>query len=186
MYFIRKYGTLEELGAYQFLFSIFLKFAMFALIANTLLFPRIMAWKHENPDAISRFTRSWPHLILLAAMLACGLLLFVFPPLFDLFFGDKYSLAYPSFAVLICSLPCYFVAHSFVPVLNSYDRVKYVQIVNIISAASNLLVDFFLVPRHGLIGAAVGTFVAYWLKGILLLLLVHGLFGVRWGVISVL
>ena len=186
VYFIRKYGTMEALGAYQFLYSIFLKFAMFALVANTLLFPRIMAWKLENPDAISRFTRTVPQLVLLLTMLACGCLLLVFQPVFDLFFGDKYSMAYPSFALMVCSLPCYFISLIFVPVLNSFDRVKYIQTVNIISATSNLVVDFLLVPRHGMIGAALGTFVAYWIKAILLMLPVQNLFGVKWRLISVL
>ena len=74
----------------------------------------------------------------------------------------------------------------FNPLLNSFDRVKYIQNVNIISAVCNLIVDFLLVPKHGIIGAALGTFVAYWVKAILLMFPVHTLLGVRWRLISVL
>jgi len=183
VYFIRKYGTFEALGAYQFLYSIFLKFAMFAFVANALLFPRIMAWKLENPDAIARFARKVPHFLLIATILGCCALLLLFPPLFDRFFGDKYVMGYASFSILICSLPCYFIGYVFIPVLNSYDRVHYVQNINILSAVCNLVVDYFLVPRFGIIGAAMGTFAAYWVKAVLLMLPVHQLFKVKWRLI---
>ncbi|TWT82118.1 hypothetical protein CA13_35790 [Planctomycetes bacterium CA13] len=183
VYFIRKYGTLDALGAYQFLYSIFLKFAVFAFVANSILFPRIMAWKIENPDAIARFARKVPHLVLIVTILCSGLLLVLFPPLFDAFFGDKYVMGYVSFSLLICSLPCYFISYLFIPVLNSYDRVRYVQNINILSAICNLVVDYLLVPRFGIIGAALGTFVAYWVKAVLLMMPVHELFALRWRLI---
>ena len=179
VYFIRKNCTMDELGAYQFLYTIFVKFAVFAYVANTLLFPRIMAWKKEDPSAISRFTRGVPHLVLLVVMFACGILLVIFPSLFDLFFGDKYAIAYSSFALMVCSVPCYFTSYLFIPVLNSFDRVKYVQTVNIISAVCNCVIDYILVPRHGIVGAALGTFVAYWIKAFLLMFPVHANFGVK-------
>lgn len=183
VYFIRKYGTFESLGAYQFLYSIFLKFAMFAFVANALLFPRIMAWKIETPNAIARFMRKVPHLVLIATALGCSMLLLLFPRLFDLFFGKKYVMAYASFSLLICSLPCFFICNLYVPVLNSYDRVRYVQNINILSAACNLLVDYLLVAKYGIIGAAMGTFLAYWVKSILLMIPTHQLFDVRWQLI---
>ncbi len=186
VYFIRKYGTMEALGAYQFLYMIFVKIASFAMLANALLFPRIMDWKQNNVSAVSRFTRRAPQAVFLATMVACGTLLLVYRPVFSLFFGDKYVVAYPSFSLLICAVPFYYLTFLLVPVLNSFDRVHYIQTVNIIAAVSNFLLDFALVPRYGIMGAALATFVAYSATAVLLMVAVHRLFGVQFLLLSAL
>ena len=89
-------------------------------------------------------------------------------------------MAYSSFDLMICSLPFLFLGYVFIPVLNSFDRVKYIQTANIISATCNFLIDFALVPRYGIIGAAIGTFIAYLVLALMLMLPVHRMFGVKY------
>ena len=67
----------------------------------------------------------------------------------------------------------------FVPVLNSYDRVAYIQMANILSALSNLLIDTILIKRIGIIGAALGTFSAYFIKSFLLIIAINKMFAVQ-------
>ena len=183
VYFIERYCTMNDLGAYQYLYSIFQRIAVMAFVANSLLFPRIMAWKQEEPAAIPRFTQRFPQLTMLATMVGTSVLLLIYEPCFNGFFDDEYSVAYPAFSLMICALPCYFISFMFIPVLNSFDRVPYIQTVNILSAVVNFAVDFLLVPRVGIIGAAAGTFAAFWLNALLLMIPVHRQFGVKWKLI---
>ena len=179
IYFIRMHGTMDELGAYQFMYGIFVKLCAFAILLNSLLFPRVMDWKQTRIENISRLARQGPPAVFLVVSIACGTLLVIFPYVFDLFFGKKYEMAYPSFTLLICALPFCFLTYLFVPVLNSFDRVSTIQWINIFSAGCNLLLDYLLVPRYGIVGAALATFIAFAVIGNLLMYAVHQLFSVR-------
>ena len=186
VYFIRKHGTMEGLGAYQFMYGIFLKIATLAMLVNGLLFPRIMAWKLTRPDAIAKFTQRVPPLAFVAAIVASAVLLIVFPLVFDFVFGDKYQMAYSSFVLLVCCIPFRLVTFLFVPVLNSFDRVKTIQWANILSAACNVGLDYYLVPAYGIIGAAGATLVANVVVAVLLMHAVSQQFkvhvGMLWGI----
>lgn len=103
----------------------------------------------------------------------------LFPLGFGIVFGDKYSIAYPAFAILVLTLPCYFFSYCLIPVLNSFDHVKYVQCANLLAAGVNLVIDFLLVASWGVTGAGVATFLAYWTKAVMLLILMHLFFGMR-------
>jgi O-antigen/teichoic acid export membrane protein len=180
VYFIDRYCSTDDLGAYQFLYMIFQKLAVLAFVANSLLFPRVMSWKIGNRARIPQFTRNIPLLVLTLTLAGAGIGTLLYQPFLDSFFGNKYQIAYSSFTLMLLSLPCFFVSYTFIPVLNSFDRVKYIQTVNIVSAVANVIFDLLLVPRYGIVGAALGTFAAFWLKSILLMIPVQRQFGARW------
>ena len=186
IYFIRQHCAMDDLGAYQFMYSIFTKLASFAILTNTLLFPRVMAWKQARPDAVKKFTGRGPQWVMLGAIFASGAMLLAYRPMFNLFFGDKYIVAYSSLVLLIACLPFCFLKYVFVPVLNSFDRVKYIQTVNILSAGCNFLLDAVLVPRFGIAGAALATFVAYGVVAVGLAIPVHRMFGLQWHILAAL
>jgi len=170
VYFIRIYCPLDHLGAYQFVYSFFTKFCSFAFILNTILFPRVVAWKQRNAVQLQYFRRSIPILtlsIVSVLMLTC---IWLYGYFFDLAFGAKYVVAYPAFNVLLMTVPFYFATYLYVPILNAYDLVAYVQVVNIVSAGTNLMIDFFLINRYGIIAASFGTLMAVLIKCILLMI----------------
>jgi O-antigen/teichoic acid export membrane protein len=184
LYFIRKYWDYDHLGAYQFLYSIFFKLSSFAIIINTLFFPRVMDWKMNNVDNLIKYLKKAPILLLMATVACFTLFLLFYPHLFSIFFGDKYRNAYSAFNMLILSLPFYFVSFLYIPVLNSYDRVQYIQFVCIFSAACNFLVDFLFIKNYGLIAAGLGTFVAYFSRYILLSLAVGKMFNIKYKLVN--
>jgi O-antigen/teichoic acid export membrane protein len=185
LYFIRKYCNMDDLGAYQFLYSIFLKVCSFALLLNTLFFPKILAWKQSNAEKVRRYLRTLPHAVMVVAAVSAALSIFTYKPVFELVFNQKYMVAYSSFNILLCSVAFYFITHLFIPVLNSYDRVGYIQMVNIISALSNLSLDYILIKRFGIIAAALGTFVAYFLKFSLLTAAVGKMFNMKYKALGI-
>jgi O-antigen/teichoic acid export membrane protein len=164
LYFLRQNASYEELGAYQFLYSIFLKITSFALMLNILFFPRIMSWKESNQKALEQYIKKFPITILIVTFVGIGFILQLYEPFFNNFFNDKYVIAYQAFNLMLISVPFFFISFLFIPVLNSYDKVIFIQIVNLISALGNLLIDYFLIKKFGLIAAAFGTYVAYLLQ----------------------
>ena len=51
----------------------------------------------------------------------------------------------------------------------------WIQTTNIISALANFLVDYFFIRHYGIVAASAGTFICYFLKYSILLILVRQL-----------
>ena len=179
LYFIRKYMSLDDVGAYQFMYSIFSKFAYFAIILNTIFFPRIMHWKITKSDKLKAYLKKAPILVLLTTVIIFTIFLQIYQPLFSIFFKEKYSNAYKAFNILIMCIPFYFGIYVYVPVLNSFDRVKYLQNVNIFTAILNILFDYYFIESLGLIAAGFATFIAYFSKYVLISIAAQKMFSIK-------
>jgi len=179
LYFLRQFTSYEDLGAYQFLYSIFLKITSFAFLINILFFPKIMGWKNSNEEALKKYLNKMPIAIFAVTIIGIISFLILYQPLFSLFFSEKYQSAYPAFNIILTTVPFFFVSFLFIPVLNSYDRVSYIQITNIVSALGNLCIDYFLIRKYGLIAAALGTYLAYILQFLLLIYGIKRIFRTR-------
>lgn len=179
VYFIRKFLPYDDLGAYQFMYTIFVRISSFALILNTLFFPKIMSWKINNDKNIQLYLKKGPILMLLGSTICFLMFLSFYQPLFFIFFKNKYIISYSAFNVLILSLPFYFVSFLYIPVLNSFDRVKYIQIVFIVAAILNYLIDYIFIKDYGLIAAGFGKFIAYFSTYIMLSFAVGKMFKIR-------
>ena len=176
LYFLRQYTSYEDLGSYQFLYSIFLKISSFAILLNILFFPKIMGWKKTNIQALSKYLTYMPIGIFGLCLLGCSLFLMGYPSIFNFIFGMKYEATYPAFNILVMTIPFYFISFLLIPVLNSYDRVSFIQLTSIASALVNLIIDYVYIERFGMVAAAVGTYLAYLLQYTFLLFGVYKLF----------
>lgn len=173
---IKKYCSLEDLGAYNYMYSLFMKVAMGAFIINTVFFPKILAWKNSNNvKAISNYIKKIPFFVFGGILLFSVTMSFLFPALFDMIYGEKFQVAYSSFSLMLYVLPFYFLSYVMVPVVNAYDKVMILQILNIVSAFVNLLADFVLIPMIGIFGGAVGTILCYVIKCLGLAIIIHNL-----------
>jgi O-antigen/teichoic acid export membrane protein len=173
--------AIEDLGGYQFVYSIFTKAAALAFILNTIFFPRIMNWNRSRPSATLSYIRRAPLIVLLATGVVAPLVIVCVEPLFSLAFGPKYKDSYPAFYLLISALPWVFLSYVYVPVLNARDRVSKVQVANALAAVVNVAVDALLVHRIGIIGAALGTLLAFQVRSLMLMVAAHRLLDVPYG-----
>lgn len=169
VYFVRKNCSIDALGAYQFLYSIFIKICSFAILLNTLFLPKVIEWKTQRYEVLIQYLQKAPPAFFLSILSLMVVSIVTYPAVFNYCFDTKYQIAYASFNILLLSIPFYFTTFLLVPVLNSFDRVQYVQRVNITMSALNLLVDYFFVPRYGIMAAAGGTYLAYCTGAILFL-----------------
>jgi O-antigen/teichoic acid export membrane protein len=167
------------------MYSIFLKLSSFAIILNTLFFPRVMDWKITGSENLKKYLKNAPVMMFLAILACIALFVLVYPPLFSMFFQDKFRNAYTTFNILLLSLPFIYGSYLYVPVLNSYDRVRYIQFTNVVSASCNVLVDYYFIRKFGIISAAFGTLLAYMCKYLLLSFAVQKMFKVNYTYVNV-
>jgi len=172
-YFIRLYRSAEELGGYQFVYSLFTRAAALAFIINTIFFPRIMDWNRSNPISTLRYMQRAPLVALGGIGLLTPFVIAIVGPVFSIFFGQKFVDSIGSFYLLLAALPWFYLSYVYVPVLNARDRVGRVQLANAAAAVVNVAVDALLVNRIGVIGAALGTVLAFQVRALILMTAAH-------------
>ena len=109
------------------------------------------------------FTIIWIGLVIIGLFLSKYIIPFIF--------SSKYTESVPSFNILLITSIFYFVSIYLLPIVNAFDLILYSQIINIIRAGVNIAGDFILVPKMGIIGAAYGTLIAYFIGLILTIVL---------------
>jgi len=173
LFVIRKYMAFEDVGVYSVAYKGFTVVAGIIMLMNTLFMPLIVEYraKHKHAEIdkyLSRlplFATGW----LIIVVIGISISDFVIPFLFS----SKYISAVPSFKILLFSSFFYFISIYLLPLVNAYDLVKYSQAINIFKSIVNIVMDFILVPRFGIIGAAYGTLISYASGSVLSIILVN-------------
>jgi lipopolysaccharide exporter len=173
LFVIKKYMTLRDVGVYSVAYNTFMNISMIIMILYTVFFPIIVEYKTKGRYDLIRkylgkiplFTGAWV-VIVLVGILISGYAL-------PLIFSAKYAESVPSFNILLVASVFYFVSIVLLPVVNAFDLILYSQIINLVKAIVNIVADFFLVTKIGIIGAAYGTLVSYAIGLVLTLLILY-------------
>jgi len=165
---IRDINGIGSVGIYNWAYQVTaiasLAFAPIAVV----LTPRVIdARLAGDLVKIKRYVNAiLPAAVLLAIGLAFSFA-FVFPAL-QLVAAPSYAKAYPVILVLLSALPFQLLGYLVTPLANSYERVlpRFVAISAVV-AAVNVVGDLLLVPRIGILGAAISTAFAFAVGGLL-------------------
>lgn len=174
-YIIRLYGSADELGGYQFVYTLFRRAATLSFILNTIFFPRIMQWNRSRPTATVRYLRKAPIAVMGTMGALVPVISLVVAPLLTRIFGPKFADFYTSLYVLLGALPWVYGFYVYVPLLNSRDRVMQVQLGNVAAAGVNLVIGLWLVPQIGVVGAALSTLLAFQMRTLIVMVVAHRL-----------
>jgi O-antigen/teichoic acid export membrane protein len=173
LYFIRKYMTLSDVGIYSIAYGGFVIIIGIVHLMNTLFMPLIVEYKtNKNFNLIKSYMRKIPLLSLgWIFLVALGLMIskFVIP----LFFSVKYVAAISPFNILLITSIFSFISICLLPIINAFDLIIHIQVINLITAIINILGNIMLVPKIGLIGAAYATMIALFISLLLKLILVY-------------
>ncbi len=115
--------------------------------------------------SVYQSTTKW---ILLFNSLIFIALLFFGKSIIQVLFGDSYLSGYSALVLLACG---YFIAysmHNSVQLLLVYKKTRLMFINTFISGSLNVALNFFLIPKYGLIGAAIATSCSYSFLGIVM------------------
>ncbi len=161
LFVIKKYMTLHDVGVYSVAYSGFMMMSGFLMIYYTIFFPLVVEYKTKRQNhKIKKYLKNIPLFAgIWAVLVIIGLILSRF--IITAIFSTKYSESIPSFNILLIASIFYFAAICLLPIVNAFDLILYSQIFNLIKAAVNIIADFILVPKIGIIGAAYGTMLSY-------------------------
>lgn len=79
--------------------------------------------------------------------------------IFNIFFDDKYDASIPVFKVLVWYLALVFIYGSLSNNLVAKNKVRFLVWLNIVMIGLNIGINFFLIPVHGALGAAIATII---------------------------
>jgi O-antigen/teichoic acid export membrane protein len=175
---IRRYLPLAELGLYALAYQVAGVVQQVTVIMSTLLLPLFSVMIAEDAeDSLRRIvSRAIPYW-LLGFSVFLGLLLAATDWVIRLFFGAAFAGAVPPLAVLMLATIALAIFSSLTPLLTAVGATWTITAVVVVSAGVNVGMNLVLIPRLGIIGAAVATALAYALAAGMILIAVRKRFG---------
>jgi len=165
---ISYYLSNDEIGVYRVMFQ-FSAIALF--IANSLgsvLWVNVSKWGKINETRLieESLSRALSFSLLLALpILAGGILLG--DKLLYFFYGGEFAKGYSTLIVLLFVQIVSIFQGFFLNYLSALDRQKYAFRVTALSGGANIVLNFILIPKIGIIGAAIATLVTMMLNAVL-------------------
>ncbi|HLC66334.1 MAG TPA: polysaccharide biosynthesis C-terminal domain-containing protein, partial [Candidatus Nanoarchaeia archaeon] len=162
LFAIRYYLDLQAVGIYQIAYQAMLVLSSGLMVFPTLAFPILTVFRvRERTGALRLYLeRLAPQFTLLWTLLLFGVLL-VAPFAFPLLFGTAFAPAIPTFLVLLVGLGFQALMVLYGAVLYSHNFVRSLTITQILMAVLNVGLNILLIPRIGILGAALATAFAY-------------------------
>ncbi|NJM51937.1 MAG: hypothetical protein HC846_00275 [Blastocatellia bacterium] len=182
--FISQYLDKTELGIYSVAYQINGILMQFPVLAGSLLMPLFVTLQGNKQDeTIKKYIADVLPLITLFWGLACVLVAILGEFFIPTIFGNAVVKSSEILWILVLSsaiaAPSLF---GYVPFINSVSATYIGTLMAIVSAFVNILANYFLIPRYGIVGCAWATVLAYFATFILVLALCHTRFSLayRW------
>ncbi|HEU5230161.1 MAG TPA: lipopolysaccharide biosynthesis protein [Ktedonobacteraceae bacterium] len=167
-YLLSYFGSLAQTASYAVAYS------LGGVLATVIISPFSLAWptamyaiaKKDDAAQTFRVVFRWFSLLLLFAVYGFSL---AGIGILELFFPVSYHSAYPIIPIIAVSIMFYGL-HLFLTVGIAIRRKTWLVVVLTLTAAiSNILLNIFLIPRYGAMGAAWSTLLAYALLALITL-----------------
>lgn len=158
---IRMFMALAFVGIYNVAYLLQDYLIMIPMLSISLVFPLMTSLIVTREEAkIGHYLKVYAPQIAFFWALIVSLFL-VFTPEILWLFGSDYAAAFFPFAILLVCIAFRIVTIIQSPVLSSYGLIKQGTIINVAIGVINLGLDFLLIPRMGISGAAVATTIAF-------------------------
>ena len=175
---IRQFRPISDVGLYQLGWQIAAVAQQITIVFSTLLLPKlsIMVARGEKSAIRSFLDRTLPQWLLTTSVLFIVILLtarWLLPAIFGPVFGD----AVPVLALLLVASSALALFNGLVPLISASGLTWGLSGVTLISASTNVVLDFLLIPKYGIVGSACATVLAYSLSAGIVMILVQRRFG---------
>lgn len=152
--------TEQDLGWYGAAQTVMLAFWMMPQALRLAIYPLMARYYLENPARLAQFYALMNRYILLVALPMCAGVALLARPVILLIFGEPFAEAIPALQWMIWA-----VIFSFLTVPNArlmlvFNRQREAGWVTGLSMVTNLILNLWLIPSYGIIGAAIARTVA--------------------------
>jgi O-antigen/teichoic acid export membrane protein len=157
---LRLYTSMGDVGTYNVGYQLFKGITMLTIIIHSYFLPFVSQHIDDSAKMNNYLSNKRPKILLLG-LVVIGLLFVAVPYVFKLVYGDVYQSSIAVLRILLIGSVLTLYSIFQYPILNALKKYKFTQTVNVIQVLLNLLLDFLLVPKMGMLGAAVATVIAY-------------------------
>ncbi|HOT95769.1 MAG TPA: flippase [bacterium] len=117
------------------------------------LFPLLSKYYEHNTDKFAEIARRGTRYVCIIALLVSGVMAFAAGKIIRTLYVPSYAACIPAFRVLLLSLGFSFLNFYFIDILISAHRQKMVTAVMALSFLVNVLLNLWLIPQMGILGA---------------------------------
>ncbi len=159
----------QEVGWYSAAYRIVLFVLGFAFFFGESIFPSLSQISSKNLHITKKFITATHKIVLLAGLPVTIALFILGPNIISLIYGPNYYPSIIAFQVLVWSISTVFFTIPFAYSLLAFGKQKYYMYSLSLGAVFNIVLNLFLIPRYGIMGASVTTVIS----GILVLILLY-------------
>ncbi|MFA7653576.1 MAG: flippase [Candidatus Magasanikbacteria bacterium] len=158
----------RELGYWSVPYKITFAFQFIPMALSASIYPAFSAFFLHSPHKISDlFAKSWRYLFTIVFPLVIGIIVLAKPTI-HLLYTPSYNASVPVLQILVVGLVFIFLSFVTGAFLNATNRQSIQTALMAIALAINLASNIILIPRFGIIGAAISALISnliLWLSG---------------------
>jgi O-antigen/teichoic acid export membrane protein len=159
--FVLRYSvTIEEVGIYNLAYKFFKGFMVLIYIIPSYFLPHISE-NIGNAEKIKAYLFHKRPRILLLGLVCFALAWVLIPYVLNLLYSDKFNDAVPVIRILIIGCLLFLYTAMYGPLFGALKIYKFQQIASITQVIITIILNFLLIPRFGLKGAAIATVLSY-------------------------
>lgn len=149
-----------EVGWYNAAYRINEGLLVFPMILYYVLFPRLSILHQVSKTSVERLVQKGCKYLIALSMPIAFLGIVTAKPFILLIYGDEYSHSVIAWQILLIGISFMFLWNIFIVLLNSTNHPKIPFIGGMIGALVNVILNYFLIPAYGYLGASVSTVIS--------------------------
>ena len=178
-YFLKHFADFTEVGLYSLGYKIGFLIYILLVYPFQLAWPKVSFAVASRPDCKEIYAKTLTYFAFIGSLAALGLSLFG-AQIIKLLADPQFHTAYKIIPLVAFSYVLYGLHFALVPGLHLKEKSKYYPLMIGIPAGLNLLLNYFLVPLYGMIGAAITTLICFILVVVLTYLITKRFYRVKY------
>lgn len=147
---------------------------IFAAILDSMR-PEIFRHKKENNEKYEKSVTELYSVVIYFSLIVCLLITLFAPLIIKILYGQQYKQAVPVLSFLTWHTVLVYIGSVRNIWILAEGKQKYIWIINLGGAVTNILLNFLLIPIYGAMGAAIATFVTHFVNNVVTGLLIKPL-----------
>lgn len=148
---LKSHVSMGSIGVYNFMYGIYAAAISIAYLVAGYFTPDITK-NSDNIEYLKKYLKKKRWLLTLLYSICCGIVVLILPYILNKIYQGKYNEGFIFIYTFIPISIIFFYNMFTIPIFNTANKYKLVQITNIITVAINLIIDLILIPKIGISG----------------------------------
>jgi len=164
---LRLYVSMGDIGTYNLAYQVFKGVLSLAFVIYAYFLPFVSQNIGDREKIREYLFRKRPRILLLGLVVIAAFFV-TGPSILRAIYVDKYADSFGILRILLIgSVPMLHII-LYAPILNALKKYRFAQAINTFQVVLNVILNLLLVPKIGLLGAAIATVIAYFFHAVIL------------------